>query len=77
MNCKKISRPIIDILWLKPRQIITDEFLDKCIEVAIHTSYKNTSNISKKFTWEKISWNTVRKEIIRKAAEIKQTQEDK
>ena len=77
IDCKKISRPIIAILWLKPRQIITDEFLDKCIEVAIHTSYKNTSNIAKKFTWEKISWNTVRKEIARKAAAIKQGQENK
>ncbi len=59
IECKKMSRPIIDILWLKPRQMITDEFLDKCIELAIHTSYKNTSNIAKCFTWERVSWNTV------------------
>jgi hypothetical protein len=73
-ECRKIFRPIINFLGLKPRQMITDEFLEKASSVAIHTSYQTSKEITETFTGEGISAKTIRKKILAEAAEIKAEQ---
>lgn len=71
-NCNKIYRPLLDWLGISPRQMITEELLDKSIEVAIHTSYKVASNITETLTGEKIGSRKIQFQMIKKSDEIKQ-----
>lgn len=73
-KCKRTYRPLIEWLELTPRQIITEELLDKTIEVVIHTSYKVASQLTKSFTGESVSSRRIHKAIRKKSEEIKQTQ---
>jgi len=71
-KCSKIYRPLIQLLNISPRQMITEELLDKSIEVAIHTSYQVASDITVKLTGEKVSSRKIQSHIIKKSEEIKQ-----
>ena len=71
-NCNRVYRPLIELLELKPKQIITEELLDKSIEVAIHTSYKTASQLTKSLTGESISGRKIQKGVLRKSEEIRQ-----
>jgi len=70
-NCLKIYRPLIGWLDLKPRQVITEELLEKAIFTAINCSYANSSKITRIFTKEKISPRTIRKALIKESDKIK------
>jgi hypothetical protein len=73
-NCKKIHRPLIRWLGLEPRQIITEELIDKSLEVAIHTSYKTASRLIKSLTGAKIGSRKIRDSMLKKGEEIKKHQ---
>ncbi len=75
-DCKKIHRPLVRWLNLKPRQIITEELIDKSLEVAIHTSYKTASHLTSELTGGKIGSRKIRDSMIKKAEEIKLNQEN-
>jgi hypothetical protein len=66
-NCNKIYRPLVRWLGLKPRQIITEELIDKSLEVAIHTSYKTASRLTGSLTGGKIGSRKIRDSMLKKA----------
>lgn len=74
-KCKKVYKPLTHWLGLKPRMRITEEYLDKAIKTAIHTSYKVASQISQEFTGEKISGRSIQKGMLSKAEEIRREKE--
>ena len=74
-QCNRIYRPLIYWLKLKPRQIITDELLDKTIQIAINTSYRTAANITETFTQEKLSSRTIQKAMIKKGEQVRRKQQ--
>ena len=75
-NCGRVYRPLTEWLGLRPRERITEELLDKAIKVAIHTSYRIASEITKEQTGEKVSGRRIQKAILNKAEEIRLEQEE-
>ena len=73
-NCNKIHRPLIKWLGLTPRQLITEELIDKSLEVAIHTSYKTASRLTKSLTGGKIGSHKIRDSMLKKGEEIREHQ---
>lgn len=72
--CKRMHRPLIAWLELQARQVITEELLDKGIAVAIHTSYKVASHLTKTFTGKGVGGKSIRAKMLCKAEEIRQNQ---
>lgn len=70
-NCGRVYRPLVEWLDLRARQVITEELLDKGIEVAIHTSYKTASRLTKSLTGECISARKIQKGVLSKSEEIR------
>lgn len=71
-NCGRIYRPLIQWLGLKPREMITEEFLEKAIFVSTNCSYSNAEKTTKIFTEEKISPRTIKKGVVDKSEKIKE-----
>lgn len=74
-ECKKISRPILPFLWIAPRKTITEEFLDKTLEIAVESWYNVSSRISEVFTEEKISPKSIGKHLLETSEKIRIRQE--
>jgi hypothetical protein len=71
-QCGKTSRPTLLLLGIKPRQRITQEYLDKAIETALHTSYQTASKTTANYTDHQLSPRRIRQALLLKSKQLEE-----
>lgn len=74
-SCLKVSRPILKHLGLDPKQVLTEELLDKTLNLAINTSYAVSRKITNDFTQQSVSAGSIRRYLLKASEKIKIDQE--